>query len=64
LGGWEKNFDGVGCLRKVVFCWLVPFGKLRHVGRVSWSCAGAWLTCSGCWWLGVSVPPPVQLSLF
>jgi hypothetical protein len=62
-GTWGSVALALGRGRRVLL-WL-PSGSLPPVwSGVSWSCAGALLTCSGCWWLGVSVLPPVQLSLF
>ncbi len=61
-GSWGSVSFALGRGRRVLL-WL-PSGCLPPSwSGVSWSSAGG-LGCSGCWWLGVAVPAPVQLSLF
>ena len=61
-GSWGSLAFALGRGRRVLL-WL-PSGCLPPAwSGVSWSAAGA-LGSSGCWWLGVAVPAPVQLSLF
>ncbi len=61
-GSWGSVCFALGRGRRALL-WL-PSGCLPPSwSGVSWSSAGG-LGCSGCWWLGVAVPAPVQLSLF
>lgn len=61
-GSWGSLAFALGRGRRVLL-WL-PFGCLPPSwSGVSWSSAGAF-GAAGCWWLGVAVPSPVQLSLF
>jgi hypothetical protein len=61
-GSWGSLAFALGRGRRVLL-WL-PSGCLPPLwSGVSWSSAGA-LGAAGCWWLGVAVPSPVQLSLF
>ena len=61
-GSWGSAAFALGRGRRVLV-WL-PSGSLPPAwSSVSWSSAGA-LGSAGCWWLGVAVPSPVQLSLF
>ena len=61
-GTWGSVAFALGCGRRVLL-WL-PSGCLPPAwSGVSWSSAGA-LSSAGCWWLGVPVAPPSQLSLF
>ena len=55
----------VGCARGVdtVVRGFVSGSRPPAWSGVSWSAAGA-LGSAGCWWLGVPVPAPSQLSLF
>lgn len=60
-GTWGSVAYALGRGRQVLL-WL-PSGCLPPSwSGVSWSVSGAALV--GCWWFGVSVPAPVQLSLF
>ena len=61
-GSWGSACFALGRGRRVLL-WL-PSGCLSPSwSGVSWSAVGA-LGSAGCWWLGVAVPPSVQLSLF
>lgn len=61
-GSWGSAAFALGRGRRVLL-WL-PSGSRPPVwAGVSWSSAGA-LASAGCWWLGVPVPAPAQLSLF
>ena len=61
-GSWGSAAFALGRGRRVLV-WL-PAGSRPPVwSSVSWSSAGA-LGSAGCWWLGVAVPVPAQLSLF
>ena len=61
-GTWGSVCFALGRGRRVLL-WL-PSGCLPPSwSGVSWSSAGG-LDSAGCWWLGVAVTPPVQLSLF
>ena len=61
-GSWGSLAFALGRGRRVLL-WL-PSGCLPPSwSGVSWSSAGAF-GAAGCWWLGVAVPSPVQLSLF
>ncbi len=46
-----------------VLLWLPSGSRPPAWSGVSWSSAGAFGS-AGCWWLGVAVPVPAQLSLF
>ena len=61
-GSWGSAAFALGRGRRVLL-WL-PAGSLPPAwSGVCWSSAGAFGSV-GCWWLGVPVPPPSQLSLF
>jgi len=61
-GSWGSLAFALGRGRRVLL-WL-PSGSRPPVwSSVSWSSAGA-LGSAGCWWLGIVVPAPAQLSLF
>jgi hypothetical protein len=61
-GSWGSVAFALGRGRRVLL-WL-PSGCLPPSSSgVSWSSAGAFGS-AGCWWLGVAVPAPAQLSLF
>ena len=61
-GSWGSLAFALGRGRRVLL-WL-PAGSRPPVwAGVSWSSPGA-LGSAGCWWLGVPVPAPAQLSLF
>ena len=61
-GSWGSLAFALGRGRRVLL-WL-PSGCLPPSwSGVSWSSAGAFGS-AGCWWLGVPVPAPAQLSLF
>ena len=61
-GTWGSLAFALGRGRRVLL-WL-PSGCLPPSwSGVSWSSVGA-LGSAGCWWLGVAVPSPAQLSLF
>jgi hypothetical protein len=60
-GSWGSAAFALGCGRSVLL-WL-PSGCLPPAwSGVSWSVSGA--APVGCWWFGVPVAAPVQLSLF
>ena len=61
-GSWGSVAFALGRGRRVLL-WL-PSGSRPPVwSSVSWSAAGAFGS-GGCWWLGLPVPVPAQLSLF
>lgn len=61
-GSWGSLAFALGRGRRVLL-WLPSGVRPPAWSAVSWSAAGA-LGSAGCWWLGVPVPAPAQLSLF
>ena len=61
-GSWGSAAFALGRGRRVLL-WLPGGVRPPAWSSVSWSSAGA-LGSAGCWWLGVAVPVPAQLSLF
>ncbi|MEY2830768.1 MAG: hypothetical protein RLZZ574_26 [Cyanobacteriota bacterium] len=67
-GSWGSVAFALGRGRRVLL-WLPAGSRPPACSRppawsgVSWSSVGAFGS-SGCWWLGVPVPVPAQLSLF
>jgi hypothetical protein len=69
-GSWGSVAFALGRGRRVLL-WLPAGSRPPAWSGVSWSPAGVMRSESfrafgsvGCWWLGVSVPVPAQLSLF
>ncbi len=61
-GTWGTVGLALGRGRRVLL-WLPAGSRPPAWSGASWSSAGA-LGSAGCWWLGVPVPAPSQLSLF
>ena len=61
-GTWGTAALALGRGRRVLL-WLPAGSRPPAWAGVSWSSAGA-EGSAGCWWLGVPVPAPSQLSLF
>ncbi len=61
-GSWGSVALALGRGRRVLL-WLPRLSRPPVWAGVSWSSRSA-LGSAGCWWLGVAVPAPVQLSLF
>ena len=61
-GSWGSAAFALGRGRRVLL-WLPAGVRPPAWSSVCWSSAGAFGS-AGCWWLGVAVPVPAQLSLF